>query len=94
MTSKPMSAVPNLFEFIIEEALAQEGATVESVALFIAKSDMFLKGVGIGMAHEPPAGQELPNKAQVMRVVLGQAFSAPTANSMFKPLFPWETDEH
>ena len=58
-----MSAVPNLFEFIIDEALEQDGATAESVAATIAASDSFLKAVCKGMDHEPPDGG-LPTRAQ------------------------------
>jgi hypothetical protein len=77
-----MSAVPNLFEFIIDEALEQDGATAESVAATIAASDSFLKAVRKGMDHEPPDGG-LPTRAQVMRLALSKAFGAGTASSMF-----------
>jgi len=76
-----MSAVPNLFEFIITEALERDGATAESVATAIAASDPFLKAVRKGMDHQTPEGG-LPSQAQVMRMALSKAFSAPTAGQM------------
>jgi hypothetical protein len=78
-----MAAVPNLFEFIITEALEQHGATAESVATTIAASDPFLKAVRRGMDHQPPdTGTGLPSRAQVMRMALSKAFGAPTAGQM------------
>lgn len=76
-----MSAVPNLFEFIIAEALDRDGATAESVATKIAASDPFLIAVRKGMDHQTPDGG-LPTRAQVMRMALSKAFSAPTAGQM------------
>jgi hypothetical protein len=76
-----MSAVPNLFEFIIAEALERDGATAESVAAAIAASDPFLKAVRKGMDHPTPDGG-LPTQAQVMRIALSKAFGAPTAGQM------------
>jgi hypothetical protein len=76
-----MSAVPNLFEFIIAEALEEDGATAESVAATIAASDPFLKAVRKGMDHQTPDGG-LPTQAQVMRIALSKAFGAPTAGQM------------
>ncbi|MGH9251438.1 MAG: hypothetical protein ACRD0W_18230 [Acidimicrobiales bacterium] len=76
-----MSAVPNLFEFIIAEALEWDGATAESVATTIAASDPFLMAVRKGMDHQTPdAG--VPTPAQVMRMALSKAFGAPTAGEM------------
>ena len=78
-----MAAVPNLFEFIIAEALEQDGATAESVATTIAASHPFLKAVRRGMDHQPPdTGTGLPSQAQVMRMALSKAFGAPTAGQM------------
>jgi subtilisin family serine protease len=76
------SAMPNLFDFIIGEALAAPGATAESVAEAIARSPPFLTAVQLGMAHVPPAGG-IPSKAQMTRIKLGKAFSAPTSGTMF-----------
>ena len=76
-----MAAVPNLFEFIIAEALERDGATAKSVAKTIAASDPFLKAVRKGMDFEPPDG-DLPTRAQVMRLALSKAFGAPTAGEM------------
>jgi hypothetical protein len=76
------SAVPNLFDFIIEEALAEPGATVESVAAAIVRSTPFLTAVQLGMAHVPPAGG-IPSRAQMTRIKLAKAFSAPTSGTMF-----------
>ena len=76
-----MSAVPNLFEFIIAEALEQDGATAEGVAATIAASDPFLKAVRKGMDHQAPDGG-LPTQAQVMRIALSKAFGAPTAGQL------------
>ena len=76
-----MSAVPNLFEFIITEALEQDGATAESVAAAIAASDPFLKAVRKGLDDQAPEGGVLA-QAQVMRMALSQAFGAPTAGEM------------
>ncbi len=76
-----MAAVPNLFEFIIAEALERDDATAESVATTIAASDPFLKAVRKGMDHQPP-GTGLPSRAQVMRMALSKAFGAPTAGQM------------
>lgn len=76
-----MAAVPNLFEFIIAEALERDGATAESVATTIAASRPFLKAVRKGMDHQPlDTGTGLPSRAQVMRV--SKAFGAPTAGQM------------
>jgi hypothetical protein len=75
-------ALPNLFDFIIEEALAAPGATADSVAEAIARSPPFLTAVQLGMAHVPPAAG-IPSKAQVTRSKLGKAFSAPTSGTMF-----------
>jgi hypothetical protein len=77
-----MSAVPNLFEFIIAEALERDGATAESVAATIAASDPLLKAVRKGMDHQTPDGG-LPTRAQVMRMALSKAFGAGTAAVMF-----------
>jgi subtilisin family serine protease len=75
-------AVPNLFEFIIGQALELPGATAESVASAIASSQPFLKAVQLGMAHAaPPAGG--PTSAQETRIKLAKAFSAPTSSAMF-----------
>jgi hypothetical protein len=76
------SAVPNLFEFIIAEALERDGATAESVAAMIAASDPFLKAVRKGMDHQAPDGGMPPTQAQVMRMALSKAFGAPTAGQM------------
>ncbi len=77
-----MSAVPNLFEFVIAEALEKPGATAESVAAAIASSEPFLKAVRLGMAHVTPPGGE-PTTADVTRGTLAKAFSSPTAGTMF-----------
>jgi hypothetical protein len=78
-----MAAVPNLFEFIIAEALERDGATAESVATTIAASNPFLKAVRKGMDHLPSdTGTGLPSRAQVMRMALSKAFGAPTARQM------------
>jgi len=77
-----MSAVPNLFEFIIAEALERDGATAESVATTIAASDPFLRAVRKGMDHQAPDGGMPPTQAQVMRMALSKAFGAPTAGQM------------
>jgi hypothetical protein len=74
-------AVPNLFDFIIGEALERPGATAESVASAIASSQPFLKAVQLGMAYAAPAGG--PTNAQETRIKLAQAFSAPTSGAMF-----------
>jgi hypothetical protein len=76
-----MSAVPNLFEFIITEALERDGATAESVATTIAASDPFLKAVRKGMDHQT-SDTGVPSRAQVMRIALSKAFGAPTAGQM------------
>ncbi|MGE3159851.1 MAG: S8 family serine peptidase [Xanthobacteraceae bacterium] len=76
------SALPNLFEFVIEEALAEPSATVESVATAIARSSPFLTAVQLGMAHVPPANG-IPSQAQMTRIKLAKAFSAPTGGTMF-----------
>ena len=76
-----MAAVPNLFEFIIAEALERDGATAEAVAATIAASDPFLRAVRKGMDHQTPDGG-LPTQAQVMRMALSKAFGAPTAGQM------------
>ncbi len=76
-----MAAVPNLFEFIIAEALEQDDATAESVAWTIAASDPFLKAVRKGMDHQTSDGG-LPTREQVMRMALSKAFGAPTAGEM------------
>jgi hypothetical protein len=76
-----MSAVPNLFEFIITEALEQDGATAESVAATIAASDPFLKAVRKGMDNQTPDGGVLA-QAQVMRMALSQALGGGTAGEM------------
>ena len=80
--ARARSAVPNLFDFVIEEALAEPGATVESVAAAIARSTPFLTAVQLGMAHVPPASG-IPSKAQMTRIKLAKAFSAPTSGTMF-----------
>jgi hypothetical protein len=78
-----MAAVPNLFEFIIAEALERDDVTAESVATTIAASDPFLKAVRKGIDHQPPdTGTGLPSRAQVMRMALSKAFGAPTAGQM------------
>jgi hypothetical protein len=77
-----MSAVPNLFEFVLAEALERPGATAESVAAALAASDPFLKAVRLGMAHVTPPGGA-PTTAQVTRGKLAKAFSSPTAGTMF-----------
>ena len=78
-----MAAVPNLFEFIIAEALERDGATAESVATAIAESDPFLKAVRRGMDHQPAdTGPGVPSRAQVMRMALSKAFGAATAGQM------------
>jgi hypothetical protein len=76
-----MAAVPNLFEFIITEAIEREDATVEDVAAAIAASDPFLRAVSKGMDHQPP-GDGVPTQAQVMRLALSKAFGAATASEM------------
>ena len=76
-----MAAVPNLFEFIITEALERDGATAESVATTIAGSDPFLKAVRKGMDHQT-SDTGVPSRAQVMRMALSKAFGAPTAGQM------------
>jgi len=80
--SRSRGAVPNLFEFIIEEALAEPDATVESVAAAIARSTPFLAAVQLGMAHVPP-DSGIPTRAQITRIKLAKAFSAPTSGTMF-----------
>jgi hypothetical protein len=77
-----MSAVPNLFEFIIAEALERPGATAESVAAAIASSEPFLKAVRLGMTHVIPPDCVLTT-AQITRTTLAKAFSSPTAGTMF-----------
>jgi hypothetical protein len=74
--------VPNLFEAVIAKALAEPGATVESVATAIAGSAPFLTAVQLGMAHVPPASG-VPARAQMTRIKLAKAFSAPTSGTMF-----------
>ncbi len=49
-----MSAIPNLFNFVITEALEKPGATAESVAAAIASSEPFLRAVQLGMANVKP----------------------------------------
>jgi hypothetical protein len=77
-----MGAVPNLFDFIIDEALKQPGATAESVAAAIASSEPFLKAVRLGLAHVTPS-DGIPTTAQFTRSTLAKAFSSPTAGTMF-----------
>jgi subtilisin family serine protease len=76
------SALPNSFDFIIAEALAAPGATVESVAAVIASSPPFLKAVRLGMGYvaSPDA---VSTKAQATRGKLATALSAPTTSTMF-----------
>jgi hypothetical protein len=76
-----MSALPNLFEFVIAGALAKPGATAETVATEIASSGPFLKAVRLALAKPPPQGW---SPEQVMRVTLAKAFSASTAGTMFE----------
>jgi hypothetical protein len=49
-----MSAIPNLFNFVITKALEKPGATAESVAAAIASSEPFLRAVQLGMANVKP----------------------------------------
>jgi subtilisin family serine protease len=71
-------APPNLFEFVIAEALETEHPTPESVARSIAASEPFLKAVRLGLAQAGPLRPE-----QVIRSRLRRAFSAGTAGLMF-----------
>lgn len=75
-----MAAIPNLFEFVISEALSQEGATAETVAAAIAVSDPFLKAVRIGMER---GAEENSVPEKFVLGTLSKAFSAGTANQMF-----------
>jgi len=84
-----MSAVPNLFLFDIDEALAKPNATPETVAAAVAASDSFLKAVRLAMEVDRPA--EGWTMAQVIRIRLAEAFSAGIANGMFPPL-PGKSD--
>jgi hypothetical protein len=77
-----MGALPNLFEFVIAEALEDPDATPESVATAIASSEPFLKAVRLGLAHVAPPG-EVSTTAQITRTTLAKAFSSPTAGTMF-----------
>lgn len=76
------AALPNQFEFIIEGALQQPGATAESVAAAVAASAPFLKAVRLGVAHVTTP-DSVPTVAQFTRVALAKALSASTSGTMF-----------
>jgi hypothetical protein len=84
--------LPNLFNSVITEALEKPGATAESVAAAIASSKLFLRAVQLGMANvtnpgefpgTPPGEPTTEHIAHVTRARLEQAFSSPTAGTMF-----------
>ena len=78
-----MGTLPNLFNYIITEALEKPGATAESVAAAIASSELFLRAVQLGMAQSITPPGEVPTTAQITRATLAKAFSSPTAGTMF-----------
>ena len=77
-----MGLLPNLFESVISSELARSGATAQSIAVALASSEPFLRAVRLGI-EDAKQFDDNETKAKLVRLRIGKAFSAVSAELMF-----------